>query len=94
MIGAMHTLEKVCAEYQRTGVIRPSEPHALVSVFTNTITVDGVDFPCVLSLDWFFFRSNGFLAITTNKTILWIGKDQEPRVLDRSYSPPLFGDGV
>jgi hypothetical protein len=94
MHGAMNTLQKVYAEYQRTGSLAPSQPHAVVSVFTNTIKVNGMNLPCALSLDWFFFRRDGFLAITTNNTILWLGNNKEPRVIDRSYSPPLFGDGV
>ena len=87
-------LEHAYADYERSGAIPPSESYAHIRPFTNSVAVGGVSYRCVLALDWFYFSSDGFLAITTNQTILWIDKVRPPKIIDTSYHAPLFGGGV
>ena len=94
MHNASHYLERAYVDYERTGAVPPSEPHALVRLFTNSVVAAGVDYRCVLALDWRYFSSDGFLAVTTNRTIIWIDKVRPPKIIDDSYHAPLFGGGV
>src|SRR6266576_2633737 len=85
MYGARTFLEQAYTEFERTGTLPASKPHAQLSVFTNTLVVGGVTQQCALALDWFYFRRDGFLAMTTNRTVLWIDKRSAPRIIDGSY---------
>ena len=94
MYNARLYLERAYLDYERTGAIPPSEPHAHVRLFTNSVVAAGVDYRCVLALDWRYFSGDGFLAVTTNRTILWIDKVRSPKIIDDSYQAPLFRGGV
>jgi hypothetical protein len=95
---AMHNarlyLERAYADYERTGTVPPSEPHARVRVFTNGVTAGRAIHRCALALDWRYFGGRGFLAVSTNGTILWIDKTLGPRIIDDSYRAPLFRRGI
>jgi hypothetical protein len=94
MYNARLNLERAYAEYERTGSIPTSEPHAQFSVFTNSVIVAGVSYRCALALDWRYFSGEGFLAVSTNRTILWIDKVRPPRIIDDQYRAPIFRHGV
>ncbi len=94
MYGARVTLERALTEYERTGVLPPPESYSRVRVFTNKVTVGGVDYYCALALDWRSLSSSGFLAISTNRTALWVDKERKPKVIDKNYRSPFFGGGI
>ena len=94
MYNARLYLERAYVDYERTGAVPPSEPYARLRLFTNSVVAAGTDYRCVLALDWRYFSGDGFLAVTTNRTILWIDKVRPPKTIDDSYHAPLFGGGV
>ena len=94
MYNARLYLEHAYADYERTGLVSPSQPHASVRLFTNTVTVAAVSYHCALALDWRYFSADGFLAVSTNRMILWIERVRPPRIIDDHYRAPLFGGGV
>ena len=94
MYNARLFLERAYADYERTGALPPSQLHAQLSLYSNAIVVTGVTQHCAVALDWRYFRRDGFLAISTNRTIFWIDPRRGPRIIDSSYRAPLFGGGV
>lgn len=94
MYNASFYLERAYADYERTGAVPRSEPHAQLRLFTNTVVVANVNYRCVLALDWRYFSKDGFLAVSTNEAILWIDKILPPKIIDKHYRPPLFGGGI
>ena len=94
MFNARLVLERAYADYERTGALPPSEPHAHLSLYTNAVVVSGVTQQCAVALDWRYFRRYGFLSISTNRTVFWIDNRSGPRIIDGSYRAPLFGGGV
>lgn len=94
MYDARLYLERAYADYERTGAVPRSEPHAQLRLFTNTVVVADVNYRCVLALDWRCFGSDGFLVVSTNGAILWIDKILPPKIIDKHYRAPLFGGGV
>ncbi len=94
MYNARLFLERAFADYERTGTLPPSQPHAQLSLYSNAVVVTGVTQHCVVALDWRYFRRDGFLAISTNRTVFWIDRRRGPRIIDDSYRAPLLGGGV
>ena len=93
MYNARLFLERAYADYERTGTLPPSQPHARLSMYTNPIVVSGATQHCAVALDWRGFR-DGFLAISTNRSVFWIDNRRGPRIIDGSYRAPLYGGGV
>ncbi len=94
MYNARLFLVRAYADYERSGTLPPSQPHAQLSLYTNPVVMAGVTQHCAVALDWRYFRRHGFLAISTNRTVFWIDHRRGPRIIDRSYRAPLFGGGV
>lgn len=94
MYNARLYLERAHAEYERTGNVPASESDAQLRVFTDSVVVAGVSYRCALALDWPALGGEGFLAISTNRTVLWIDKVRAPRIIDDHYHAPLFRHGV
>ena len=46
-----------------------------VFLYTNIVHLTGTNYPCILGLDMPAFKGKGILAMTTNRTFLWIGSD-------------------
>src|SRR5436190_20427409 len=66
MVQARRSLERAYVNYERTGTLPASQPHAQFSIYTNAIIVNGVTQHFAVALDWGF--RGGPLAITTNRT--------------------------
>lgn len=94
MHGGRVSLERAYADYERSGAVPSSGPHARFRPFTNCVSVVGVSYQCVLATDLLNSKANGFLAIATNGTVLWIDKARAPKIVDASYRAPLFGGGL
>ena len=94
MYNARLYLERAYADYERTGTVPAAEQHAKVTPFTNTVVVTGMSHRCVLRLDWRALASEGFLAISTNGTVIWIDSNRPPRIIDDHYRVPLFSRGI
>ena len=94
MYSARLFIEKAHSEFESTGVLPPSQPHAQLTLYSNAVVIGGVTQRCAVALDWRIFRGLGFLAISTNRTVFWIDQRRGPRIIDDSYRAPLFGGGV
>ena len=90
MYNARCFLERAYPEFERTGTVPTSAPDAQLTPYTNAIVVGGATQHCALALDWFYFRGEGFLAISTNKSVFWIGNRSGPHLLVPHYGGPFF----
>src|SRR5262245_49653611 len=74
--------------YVATGTVQPngtSKPY----VFTNTVTVGGVTYPCVVAIDISHGFGEGTLAMTTNEVFVWMESGRLPKILPSSgYRAP------
>ena len=88
-------LKRAYTNYLETGVVPPpfDPPNRMpFSVFTNTVTLDGINHQCALGLDWFSGR--GLLVITTNHATLWLDKKRGPKLVDDQYQTSFFSLGI
>lgn len=90
MYTAKRHLERAYSEFERTGTLPPSEPHAQLTPYTNAVVIGGATQHCVIALDWAYFRGHGFLAISTNRSVFWIGSRTGPHLLVAGYRGPFF----
>lgn len=94
MYNARVFFERAYSEFERTGTLPPSQPHAQLTAYTNVVVATEVTQQCVLALRWHNFRNDGFLAISTNRTVFWIDHRRPPSIIDSNYRAPLFGSGI
>lgn len=89
MYSAKRFLERAHSEFERTGTVPISKPDAQLTSYTNAVVVNGATQHCVLALDWFYFHGQGFLAISTNRNVFWIGNRTGPHLLVPRYRGPF-----
>ena len=92
MVQARKSLERGYAHYERTGTLPASPPRSQFSIYTNSVFVSGVTQHFAVALDWGF--RGGPLAITTNRTVLWLHTNRGPMIIDDNYRIPLFWGGL
>jgi hypothetical protein len=87
---AHSVLKQAYIDYSGRGSVKrigSSEPF----LFTNTILVDGTPFRPVVGVPVLGFEEEGVLAMTTNETLIWLGKARPPKIIPTSgYSPHFF----
>lgn len=57
---------------------------------TNVVTIGGTQHQCFFTVRVHKFHDAGTLAMTTNKTFVWLDSKRPPKIIDASYRPPIF----
>lgn len=57
---------------------------------TNTVTVDGTNHQCFLTVDVAKFYDHGVLSMTTNEVFIWQDKKRGAKLIPLGYRPPTF----
>lgn len=58
---------------------------------SNTVTIGGTEYHCFLEMRSQLLGRHGTLAITSNRTFIWLGDNAPPKIIPLDYKPPLFG---
>src|SRR5207253_5291525 len=58
-----------------------------VDIFTNKVIADGVSYDCVFTDHSETFAQEGFLAVTGQRELLWIGQQGEIKLLRKGQDP-------
>lgn len=57
---------------------------------TNTVTIGGTNYHCVLTVDVAKFNDHGVLSMTTNEVFIWQDKKRGAKLIPPGYRPPVF----
>jgi hypothetical protein len=57
---------------------------------TNTVTVGGATYECILTVDVPMFYNEGVLSMTTNEVFIWQDKNRGAKMIPPGYRAPLF----
>jgi hypothetical protein len=57
---------------------------------TNVATIAGTQYQCFAEIGGGKFSEEGTLAITTNQIFIWLDRKRSPKIIETTYSAPLF----
>jgi hypothetical protein len=68
-------------DIQETGALRDYGNSVRPFIFTNSVTVGGTSYQCVVAYDDPKFYGDGFLAATTNSVFIYLDKKRGPKLI-------------
>jgi hypothetical protein len=78
-------------DYTNSGFLTNDSASYQVWLSSNMVTIGGTQYPCLLELRSDRFSDAGTLAMTTNRTFIWLDRHGPAKIVNPGYKPPLFG---
>ena len=91
IIVARNGLKQAKKDYEEHGyVTNYGSSGYQVWLSSNIVTIGGTQYQCFITVREARFGDEGVLAMTTNEVLIWLDTKQQPKIIDKSYRPPIF----
>jgi hypothetical protein len=78
-------------DYTNSGVVTNDSRTYQVWLSSNKLSIGGTQYQCLLELRSDRLADDGTLAMTTNRTFIWLDRNGPAKIIPAGYKPPLFG---
>lgn len=93
IVEARNWLRVANEDFIKSGAVTNYNESYRIWISTNTVNIGGTNLGCRFEVQVRKFFDEGFLAQTTNGLLIWLGKDQLPKLITADYRPRLFPPG-
>lgn len=84
-------LDSAYKQYLKDGTVTTNHPSYKLWMSTNSVMIGGTNYSCFAQIQWKKAYGESSLAMTTNRTFIWLDSKGPPRILDEDHRfPPGF----
>ena len=84
-------LKSAALDFAEHGYLRTNDGwNKGVWISSNTVSIGGTQYQCLLITTNHWFRDEGALAMTTNGELIWLDTRLPPKLIGTDYRPPIF----